>query len=350
MKRHGEVVQIRRLGRPLLGRIDAGTQGNGFAAARRNGDGVLLHPGNLFTVTGKLGGQAVPGSRCIIRFQVNGQAQVRIRKRFVEIGDDLPIADAGLGCGKDGDVVKDAGEAPVILTLQIIAVAVLQDQHGHRVAARLDIRGDVVFRRLLCTLVVSHFLAVDPDERGGRHLLEADEDPVALPGGGEIERGPVGAGRIVIHRDVRHGHTERRGRRRRPHLRTAHRHILRSRRHHVRLEGRADVAEKRLSVAHHFPVGRHLDEVPFPVVEARAEETVRNPGRVLAIIKFPFSVQRNVLVRDVEGSSFFLVESIHGKVLNIVGKVLHEGLVLRLQQRRGQYGQEEEKTFHWDFG
>ena len=346
MKRHGEVVEVGRFRRPLLRGSDAGAQGDSFAPARGDGDGILLHPGNLFSVTGDLGGQTVPGNSCVIRLQVDGQAQVGVRKSFIKVRDDLPVADAGLRRGKDGDVVKDAGEAPVILAFQIVAVAVLQDQHGHGIAAWFDIWCDIVFRGLLRALVVAHFLPVDPDERGGGHLFEADEDPVAIPGGREIEGGPVGAGRIIIHRHVRYGHAERCGRGCRSHLRSPHRHVLHGRRHHVRLEGRADVAEERLSVAHHFPVGRHLDEGPFPVVETRAEETVRNPGRILAIEEFPFPVQRNVLVRNMEGSSFLLVESIHGQVLNIVRKILHEGLVLRREQCRQQKRQEDADTFH----
>ena len=99
--------------------------------------------------------------------------QVGIAVVLVQVCRHIPVEQTGLGRSIEIYIVEDASQAPVVLSLQIKAVAVFYHFHGQRVATFLQIARDVVFGRFLSAFVVAHLLTVDPQERGRRHLLEA---------------------------------------------------------------------------------------------------------------------------------------------------------------------------------
>ena len=152
--------------------------------------------------------------------------QVGIAVIFVQVCRHIPVEQTGLGRSIEIDIVEDASQAPVVLSFQIKAVAVFDDLHGQRVATFLQIRGDIVLGRLLGALVVTHLLTVDPQERGRRHLLEAQEYLLAIPVGWDGERGAIGSRGVVVTRGL----------------------------WRVGLERCGYVAEQRVAVASHLPV------------------------------------------------------------------------------------------------
>ena len=84
-------------------------------------------------------------------------------------------------------LAEDAGHTPHILILEVGAVAPLDDQHRHRVTARMEALGDIDLGRAMGHLAVSAVRTVDEEIETGVHPLEGQID--ALP----VEHGRVDA-------------------------------------------------------------------------------------------------------------------------------------------------------------
>ena len=106
-------------------------------------------------------------------------------------------------------VIEYAGEAPVVLTLEVITVRILDHEHCEGVASLPEIRCYVIFRRFLGALVVSYFMPIYPEERGGSDFFEPEEDLLSFPCFRDGEGGAVGSRRVVVVRYVRRGCDER---------------------------------------------------------------------------------------------------------------------------------------------
>ena len=164
LERHLEVIEVGSLGRPLLRRGHAGAEVYLLLPSGSHAEPGLLHGSHRLSAVGNHGGKGVAGGLGVECLDVHRQAEVGVGIRRVEIRDHLPVADADLGRSEDSDVIEDTGQTPVVLSFQVIAVAVLHHHHGHGVLAGLDILGDIVLGGLLCTFIVSYLLAVDPYE------------------------------------------------------------------------------------------------------------------------------------------------------------------------------------------
>ena len=156
---------------------------------------------HLFSIGTGQHGLHLKGSRnwlLVIASDAYLDVQVGISVILVQIGSHIPVEQTGLGRGIEINIVEDACQAPVVLTLEIKAVAVFDDLHGQRVTAFLQILCNIVLGRLLSSLVVAHFLTVDPQKRCRCHLLKTQKDLLSIPVGGNSEGGAVGTCWVVV--------------------------------------------------------------------------------------------------------------------------------------------------------
>ena len=91
--------------------------------------------------------------------------QVRIAVILVQVGCHIPVEQTGLGCGIEPDIIEDSCQAPVVLSLQIKAVAIFDNLHSQRVATFLQKACDVILGRFLGAFIVAHLLTVNPQKR-----------------------------------------------------------------------------------------------------------------------------------------------------------------------------------------
>ena len=162
---------------------------------------LTFQSGHLFSIGTGQHGLHLKGSRyrlLVITSDTYLDVQVGISVILVQIGGHIPVEQAGLGRGIEINIVEDACQAPVVLTLEIKAVAVFDDLHGQRVAAFLQIFCNIVLGRLLSSLIVAHLLTVNPQERCRSHLLKTQEYLLTAPFGGNGEGSAVGTCRVVV--------------------------------------------------------------------------------------------------------------------------------------------------------
>ena len=297
---HLEGVEVGRLGRPLQ-RVDEVLRQRELhlVGLSVEGGGLALHRGHLLA----LGIQhlrfydEVAQLCCPLVATCGGrQFEVGIAVVLVKVGGDVPVQQACLRSGIDIDIVEDACQTPVVLSFEVEAVTVFDHEHRKLVAPLLEVGGDVVLGRLLCSLVVAHLVSVHPKERCRGNLLEAQEDLLALPAGRKGERGAVGARRIVVARHV--------GR--------------------IGLEGGGDVAEHRVAESLHLPVRGHFDAGPLRVGELLFEEVGGDALGCRGQAELPLSVQELVVLGDVVGTALLLVELEDVQVLDVVIQMVHE--------------------------
>ena len=263
-----------------------------LAAHREAVGGQLLYLTALRV--GQRGAHGIAAAGIFIFLHVDSHLHRGIAVLVVEVGGDIPVEQPRLGRGVERHVVEDAGQSPVVLPFQVIAVGVFQHADGQRVLARLHIGRHVVLSRLLTALVVAHLLAVQPDERGTLHLLQAQEYLLSLPFGGQGKRLAVSTRGVIFT-----GHEGRIG-----------------------LEGCRHVAELRVAVARHLPVERHLYVVPLAVLEVGLEELLRHLLRRVGKQEAPRSVQRQVVVGQIVGMALLLAFFEDRGILNVIINVL----------------------------
>ncbi len=81
---------------------------------------------------------------------------------MVKVSDDVPINKTGLWCRIYINVVKDACKSPIVLSLEIKSVGILDNKYSKGVVPLLNERCDIIFGRLLRSFVVAYFLTVYP--------------------------------------------------------------------------------------------------------------------------------------------------------------------------------------------
>ena len=339
---HVQVVEHGRVGGPFFRSAYPGAHLEGLEGTRRKAEGGTLHLGYALAVLGHAGAHLIALLVNIIALHIHGEGQVRVLVIRAEVRDYLPVEQAGLGRRIEHHVVEDTGQAPVILAFQVVTVGVLEHQHGQGVLAGFQVRGNVVFGRLLGTLVIAHFLSVHPDKGSGSHFLEAEEHFLSLPGLGHRKRGPVCAGRIHVPRDAGNLHGEgipARGAAQ-PVLGHPFLHLgsvgigqdllepFQARLRHLVGERSGYITEQRLTEPLHLPVGGNLDQGPLFVVEARLEEGFGHIQRGFEVLELPFPVQGKMLLRDMVGPAGLLVLLKDRQVLHIIRQVFHVRLVL----------------------
>ena len=341
LERHLEVIKVGSLRRPFLRSGDTGAEVYRPFSSGSHAEPRLFHGSHCFSAVGNHCGKGVARGLGIECLQINRQAKVGVSIARIEFRNHLPVADADLGRGEYGNIIEDTGKTPVVLSLEIISVAVLHNHHGYGVLAGLHILGDIVLGGFLRTLVVPYLLSVYPYERARCDLLETQEYLLSLPGRREVEGSTIGSGRIEVHRDV--GNLRGEGiDRTSADAETRHAFLLlacigiiqylaiaiQERLRHGHGERGADIAEKSLSEALHLPVGGDIDPRPLPVVERRLEEVFRNVIWRLEILETPFTVQGDIVDRDVKRPSGLLVQLEDRKVFHVIRQVLEERLVL----------------------
>ena len=91
--------------------------------------------------------------------------QVGIAVILVQIGSYIPVKQTGLGCGIEINIIEDASQTSVVLSLRIKAVAIFDNLHSQRVATFLQKACDVILGRFLGAFIVAHLLTVNPQKR-----------------------------------------------------------------------------------------------------------------------------------------------------------------------------------------
>ncbi|GJC98785.1 hypothetical protein ColKHC_07611 [Colletotrichum higginsianum] len=116
---------------------------------------------------------------------------------------DVVVDRMELGKGVQVDVPEDAAEPPLVLVLEVGAVAPLVDLDGeHVVLADFDEVRDVELAGVAGALGVADLLAVDPDGEGGINTLEAEPQLVVGKVVPNLERRHVSAALVIIVGDV----------------------------------------------------------------------------------------------------------------------------------------------------
>ena len=212
----------------------------------------------------------------------------------VKVGGDIPVEQSGLGCGIESHIIEDTSQSPIVLSFQIVAIAVFQHTDGQHILARTNIGCHIVFCRLLSAFVITHLLPVNPYERSTLGLLQTQENLLSLPLGGQSERLSVSSGWIVISRNKRR----------------------------ISLERSRHIAELCIAIAFHLPVAWHSDGAPLAVLEIRLEELLRHFLGSVGKEELPLSIERQMIRGQIVGVSFFLSFLKNSSVLDVIVNVL----------------------------
>ena len=252
----------------------------------------LLHFAAL--CVGQRGAHGVSATSVLIFLHVDRHSERGIAVLVVEVGGDIPVEESRLGRGIERHIVADACQAPVVLSLEVVAVAVFQHAHGQHVLAGLHIGRHVVLGRLLSAFVVAHLLPVYPHERAALHLLHTKEHLLSLPFGGQGERLAIGSRGVVLA-----GHIGR-----------------------ISLERSRHIAELRVAIALHLPIAGHLYGSPFAVLEVRCKELLRHFLGRFDKQEAPRPVERQVVGSQIVGVALLLAFLEDRGVLDVVIHVL----------------------------
>ena len=71
----------------------------------------------------------------LIPLHVHIQLERSILVLVVEVGGDKPVKQAGLRRGIECHIVENTSQAPIVLTLQVVAITIFQHADGQRVLA-----------------------------------------------------------------------------------------------------------------------------------------------------------------------------------------------------------------------
>ena len=245
----GQIIQVGRFRTPFQRSDDFFAERDPPGSLGRYRERDRGHPGDGLSLPehGRLQPITSGSGRIAAHIHIHGKVAVPVIR--AEVCHNLPVPDPSLGRGVHRHVVKDTGQAPVILALQVIAVAVFENQHRQLVFPGLHIGGHIVLGRFLRSLVIAHERTVHPDETGRRHFLETEENLFSFPTPRHVERRPIGTGRVVVHRSKGYLHGKR--------------IVIAGQAKGIR---RRNVPEQGLTVSLHLPVGGDFDAPPFPVV------------------------------------------------------------------------------------
>ena len=248
----------------------------------------LLHPRALRV--GQGGTHGVCAGCILIFLHIDIELHRCVAILIVEVGGHKPVKQACLRGGIECHVVEDSGQSPVVLSLEVVAVAVFHHTHGQRVLAGLQIRRHVVFGWLLSTFVISHLFSVHPHERCALGLLHAQEHLASVPLAWQSECLAICTCGVILSR-----HPWRIG-----------------------FERGRYVAKLRVAKSLHLPVARNGYVAPFAVFEAWHEEFLWHLFGGGGKVEAPLSVERHVVVGLVVGMTFLLTLFKHRGVLYIV--------------------------------
>ena len=113
-------------------------------------------------------------------------------------GGERDVAQVGGGAVVQQHAAQDAGETEDVLRLEVGAVRVAVDLHGHHVASRLDERRDVEHGRAAGVLGEPRVDAVDPEVEKRLHAAELKQHLAVRPTVGQVEVAAVRADGVVI--------------------------------------------------------------------------------------------------------------------------------------------------------
>ena len=177
-----QLVEHRRLARPLVGIGDERRQLHGLLPLPFHREGIggeLLH---LITFRiGKRGTHGVGATSVLIFLHIDSHLERGILVLVVKIGGYIPVEQARLGRGIERHIIEDTRQAPVVLSFQIVAVAIFKYTYRQKVLTRLYIRSYVVFGRLLTAFVITYLMTVYPYERSALCLFQTKEYLLSLP-------------------------------------------------------------------------------------------------------------------------------------------------------------------------
>ena len=261
---HERRVEIRRLGRPLVGLLHGhgdlddnflasrhtqclAAVGGGFAAGRvEQGDGELIVLHCLL--------------RQVLDFRLHLQ---RGTGEFgVELRSDPDIADLHLGHCQQIDIAEDSAEPPHVLVFHVGAIRPLHHLDGDGVAAGPDAIGDIELGRDAAALGEADLFTIDPEIKGGIDTLEADKDLFAIPSLVDPEIAAVAAS-WVFGGDA--GWIDR--------------------------ERVLDVRVVRMAVALELPVARDGDVCPRRDVECLLKEALGYLGHGGGVMELPLAIE-----------------------------------------------------------
>ena len=187
----GELIEIRRLGTPLVRVVDIET-----SADKRTGslDGI----GHFLAV----GIKQVHFHACppVVGYR-NVYLEGAVAVVLVQVGRQLYVFDVTDRTCVQIAVARNAREAEEILVLQIGSVAPAENLESDQVALpRQDVGREVELAAELAVFAVSHEFAVDPQIDAGCHGTEVDDDLFPFPVGRYLEGLAVAAHVIVFQR------------------------------------------------------------------------------------------------------------------------------------------------------
>ena len=178
-----ERIEVGRLGRPLGGVL------HGEHVRRTAPLRPQLRRGDLAA-----GGipererEAPHGGRTL---QLDAQRSIGVC--LVQRRGDVHVAQVGPVARRERHAPRDARVAPEVLILEVGAVRPAENLQRDEVPARPDELRDVEVGRELAVLAVADEAAVDPDVDVRRRRADREEQPLAGPVGGHLERAAVGA-------------------------------------------------------------------------------------------------------------------------------------------------------------
>jgi len=190
---------------------------------------------------------------------------------IVQLGARPNVAHVHGGLGVEVDLAVQAAQPPVILILQIGAVAPTIDLRRHQILAWLQVGRDVELGGQAAILTVADHLAVDPDIEGRIRSAKDHKDLPPLPTLWQNEGGAIAAHLIGLV-----GHA----------------------RHIVGWEGILHIDIERDAIALQLPVAGHGDGLPVRGIIGRllkADRRVLGCGRP---VELPLTVERVIVRRS----------------------------------------------------
>ena len=184
-------VQIRRLCSPLVRILDIQRE---FA---RSVDDLGVRD---YAVAGMIKKLQLDAQGCA-RFQLD--IECSIFELVIQISSDKEVGGMDLGKRVEIDIAEDAAQPPLVLILDVAAIAALIHLDSkHIFATKLDKLGHVKLARVSCTLGVAYFLAINPNGKGGIDALESEAELVAVKVVAHMEACDVATALILFVRDV----------------------------------------------------------------------------------------------------------------------------------------------------